>query len=165
MGPEKHQLYARIAIPLREFWTGDVVGWTGRGYSEEHRKYVTTLPRKIITGWRQRSASAPVVIVEGPFDGIAAHRAGFHAAVLSGVGSSGVEEFAARCFDTRAIVVMLDGDALDIARRLCWKIAALGRPVTCARLAPGVDPAALGPDGVRFAVENAIRASVSTYST
>lgn len=153
-----HQLHGRLAIPARDFWTGDIEGWTGRSYTGQRPKYITTLQRKIITGWKRRSNTAPAVVVEGPLDGVMVHQAGFSAAVLSGIGGAGVEEWAARMPAETEVVVMLDGDAVEQAQRLYWKIAAVRRAPVLITLPPEMDPASLGAPGVRRLVEEALSA-------
>lgn len=162
-----HRLHCRIALPARDYWTGNVEGWTGRSYTGQQPKYITTLQKKIITGWKQRSYSAPAVIVEGPLDGVAVHRAGFHAAVLSGVGAAGIEEWASRLDPEVPVVIMLDGEpeAQEQARRLYWKVAAV-RPVPVIAVPPeGADPASMGAVAVASLVTEALSRSAATSST
>lgn len=151
-----HRLEGRIAIPARDFWSGDVVGWVGRSYTGKRPKYLSTLPRKVITGWRHRSSTPLVVVVEGPLDGVITHHAGFDAAVLGGIGATGVVEWAARLSPKAIIAIMLDGDALQQAHKLFWQISPLrAAPVLLIPLAGGEDPASLGVEKVREAVWNA----------
>jgi DNA primase len=153
---DTHRLNGRIAVPLRDFWTGELQGWTGRSYTGKEPKYLSTLPRKIITGWRTRNTSTPAVVVEGPMDGIAAHRAGYQVAVLSGIADSGIVDWAARLPEQTPVAIMLDDTALDEARRLYWQILPL-RPgvLKVMELPEGQDPASLGVEGVRQALSAA----------
>jgi hypothetical protein len=144
-----HLLYSRLAIPARDFWTGVILGWIGRSYTGGHPKYLSTLERKVITGWRVRDAGQPTVLVEGHLDGIAVHRAGYHAAVLSGTGSSGVEEWAARVPPLSPVVVLLDGGAQTEATRLFWMVSKVRERVSLLPLIGDQDPAALGPAVLR----------------
>lgn len=155
-GPPPHMLHGRIAIPAKDFWSGEVVGWIGRSYTGQKPKYITTLQQKIITGWRQRSSFTTSVVVEGPLDGITAHLAGFNAAVLSGIGGSGVEDWAARLSPESDVIVMLDGDAVEQARQLYWKIAAVRKSPLLVTLPPGSDPASIGVSGVQRVVAGAV---------
>ncbi len=152
-----HMLEGRIVIPAREYWTSAVVGWIGRSYTGKRPKYMSTLPRKVITGWRVRDQAAPAVMVEGPMDGIAAHRAGFNAAVLSGMGGAGVLEWASRVSPRAPIAILLDAEAIEQARRLYWEVGQV-RPgsVALVGLPAGEDPASIGPAAVRDAVRQAI---------
>src|SRR5512146_906879 len=102
----------RLVIPARDYWTGALVGWVGRSYTGARPKYLSTIPPKGVgvTGWRQQGRTAPVVIVEGHIDGIQVHRAGYNAAVLSGMGQE-ILTFASRLDPATPLVLMLDGDA------------------------------------------------------
>lgn len=160
-----HRLEGRIAIPSRDFWTGDLMGWVGRSYTGRIPKYISTLDRKVITGWRQRDRDMPAVIVEGPLDGVTVHRSGFQVAVLSGTGGAGVKEWAARLHPRSPIAIMLDGDALPQAHQLYWQIL----PLRTARLVvvgleARQDPASLGVEGAAYAVRQALSRTNTTVS-
>lgn len=154
----QHRLQGRIAIPCKDFWTGEVVGWVGRSYTGKTPKYLSTLQRKVITGWRHRNPTTPAVVVEGPLDGITAHRAGFQAAVLSGVGGSGVMEWAARLAPQTEVAILLDGDAVQQAHQLFWEISPVrsSRVVVVSLPNPEADPASLGVAGVQQVVRQAL---------
>lgn len=160
-----HRLNGRIAVPLRDFWTGELEGWTGRSYTGKSPKYLSTLPRKVITGWRTRDKATPAVVVEGPMDGIAAHRAGFQVAVLSGIGDSGIVDWAARLPSTTPVAILLDGSAVQQASQLYWQILPV-RPVclVVVNLPEEQDPASLGVEGVKVVVRQALSASGCTSS-
>jgi DNA primase len=143
-----HLLEARIVIPAREFWTGELLGWMGRSYTGKRPKYKSTLGRQAIIGWRQHSRKVPIVMVEGALDGIAVHRAGFTAAVLGGSGVEDAEVFAARAIEN-SLIVMLDGDAGPQATRLYWRLKTVHTNVRLQYLEPGQDPAGLGPEIIR----------------
>lgn len=154
-----HRLEGRLALQLRDFWTGELAGWVGRSYTGKQPKYISTLVRKVITGWRTRDRATTAVVVEGPLDGLSAHRAGFQSAVLSGVGSAGVIDWAARVDPQAQIVIMLDQEAEVQAKQLYWQML----PVVGDRLRmveyseAGQDPAQVGPDGVRDLVARSLR--------
>ena len=155
---EGHQLYGRIVIPIREYWTGHIMGWTGRSYTGGWPKYFNMLETVLVTGWRAPGRTTPAVVVEGHLDGIAVRRAGFSAAVIGGIGFGDLSEWAARLLPEQWVVVMLDGDAPEASNRLYWNIAAVR---TTARLALvtldlNADPAGLGPDAVKRYVLEAI---------
>lgn len=161
----EHRLMGRIVLPLRDFWTGEIIGWVGRSYTGKVPKYLSTLPKKVITGWRTKNKNVPAVVVEGPFDGIAVHRALFSAAVLSGVGGNGIVEWAARLPQSTPIVIMLDGDAAERAHQLYWEIAPLrGSNLAVALLGESQDPASLGPTGVALMVQQVLRSMGTTDS-
>jgi len=98
------------------------------------------------------------VVVEGHLDGIAVRRAGFSAAVISGIGFGDLSDWAARLLPEQWAIVMLDGDAPEPANRLYWNIAAVRgeERVRLVTLDPAADPASLGPEAVRQLVQAAI---------
>lgn len=161
---EGHQLYGRIVIPIRDYWTGNVLGWTGRSYTGGWPKYLSMLPMMQVTGWRAPGRTTPAVVVEGHLDGIAVRRAGFSAAVLGGSSINDLSEWSARLLSEQWAVVMLDGDAPEAANRLYWNIAAVRGTARLGlvTLAPEADPAGLGPEAVRRYVLASIRALDST---
>lgn len=161
---EGHELYGRIVIPIRDYWTGNVLGWTGRSYTGGWPKYMSMLPTMMVTGWRAQGRTTPAVVVEGHLDGIAAHRAGFSAAVIGGISINDLSEWSARIQPEQWIVVMLDGDAPEAAERLYWNIAAVR---TTARLGlvtleQESDPSNVGPVAIKRLVEAAISSSDGT---
>lgn len=143
-----HRLYGRLAIPALDYWTQRQIGWVGRTMTNQRPKYLSTLQTQTVFGWRGQ-AGAPIVVVEGPFDGLAVHRAGCTAAVLGGVSTPDATAWAARLPSDAQLTVMLDGEAVDVATKLYWQLAqvAPGR-VAFARLPVGEDPASIGPQGV-----------------
>ena len=160
---EKHQLYGRIIIPIRDYWTGFVIGWTGRSYTGGWPKYLNHLDTLEVTGWRAPGKLTPAVLVEGHLDGIAVRSGGYSAAVLGGIRRD-VSEWAARLLPEQWSIVMLDGDAVDAAEQLYWNIVAVRGEVRVALITLGAeeDPAGIGPDGVRRHVEAAISSNDST---
>lgn len=143
---EGHSLFNRILFPIREFWTNLIVGYAGRTYTGRHPKYLYDIDHRVIAGHRHRRASTPTIIVEGPMDGIAVHRAGFQAAVLSGISAARIEEFAAsfHSLTPEPLIILLDGDAKDAARRLLWTLKPI-HPAIQLDLPPGRDPADFSP--------------------
>lgn len=161
----KHALEGRILFPARDFWTGDVRGWIGRSYTGKRPKYYSALPQKCITGWRTSQRTAPVVVVEGPLDGLVVHQAGFHAAVLGGTDDEQVREWAARLPPAMPVVILLDADALTQAYQLYWKVVPQrSAPVAVATLpAEADDPAKAGVELVTTIVREAIRSTNATH--
>lgn len=157
-----HLLEGRIAIPARDFWTADVLGWVGRSYTGAQPKYLSTMPRKTISGWWLRRPDIPAVIVEGLLDGIAVHQAGYSAAALLGVGASGIVDWAARLDPVTPVVIMLDGSAGEQAHHIYWQIQPVRPHVALARLAEDADPSKLGPAGVRAEVERTLSSGLGT---
>jgi len=145
-----HLLTARITIPLYDYWTRALVGYIGRSYTGQRPKYVSTLGSKLITGYRMRVPETPCVVVEGAFDGIAVHRAGFNAAVLGGTSDPQLMEFAARIPSDVPVVLLLDGDARDRATYLMWVFREVHPDrVVQVPLPAGTDPANYLPDVLR----------------
>lgn len=161
----KHRLYARIAFPMKDFWTGETLGWIGRSYTGKQPKYLSTLTRKVITGWRMRDKATPVVLVEGPMDGLTTHLAGFQVGVLSGVGSGDLKGWASRIPMKTPVVIMLDGEAATEAQKLYWQIFPIlwGR-VGVVKLPQGQDPSNIGVEGVKVALHEALRGLSLTSS-
>ena len=144
-----HPLEGRIVIPLRDYWTAEIVGHVGRSFTGRWPKYRTTLPRRRITGYRMMNRRGPCVLVEGPFDGISASRAGFSTGILSGTTSGELDFFAARLPEETEIVVLLDGEAEDQARRLAARLRAFRPRVWIAALPAKSDPADYAPAVLR----------------
>lgn len=149
-----HSLFNRILFPIREFWTTLTVGHAGRAYTGRHPKYLFDLDRKVIAGWRHRAPQTPTILVEGFMDGISVHRAGFNAAVLSGVTGERIEEFAASIHTSNPspLGILLDGDAKKEATRLFWQIKPI-HPVVLISLPPGRDPADFTPPAIAALIQ------------
>lgn len=109
----------RVIFPQLEYWSRSVIGYVGRtiipgGRPKYHAQWESD--RRSVAGYRNRS---PVhVLVEGPFDGIKVHKAGFNAAVLNGTSIPGLEFWAASVPPAHTVVVLLDGEARAEAHRL-----------------------------------------------
>lgn len=150
----------RAVMPLLEYWSRQVVGYVGRTVMPNERpKYFTEwyTPTKWITGHRTRSEIH--VVVEGPFDGIMVHRAGFNTAVLAGTAATkGVlEEWSARAPFAHDVVVLLDGEAAAEGKKLYWRIRPIHEKVYVGVLPVGVDPAQLDPRVITQFVQATIR--------
>lgn len=142
-----HQLMGRLVLPVNDFWTGEVLGFVGRTYTNEHPKYLSTLTsRQTASGYRMRKASTPCIIVEGVFDGIAVHRAGFQVAVLLGTTAPWVLEWAARIPPSTPLAILLDGAAQEEAVRLRWLLQSVRtEPVHVIPLPVDRDPGEFTP--------------------
>jgi DNA primase len=152
---EAHALYGRIVIPARDFWTGECVGWWGRTYTHKQPKYLASFTTKVIAGWPayESRKDRPLVMVEGPFDGIATNQAGYDVAVLSGItGGDALLWWATRLAPERTIVIMLDSDAEDRARSLYWKLRQVRSDIRIAALPPGTDPGSATTNQLRGAI-------------
>jgi len=146
----KHLLYNRIIIPILDFWNGVNLGYVGRTYTNQYPKYLSTLSQRIVAGYRVRISNTACIIIEGIFDGMAVHQAGYHAAILLGTGTSRIQEFISRLPRATPIAVMLDGAAQAEAERLKWIIQAVhASPVQLINLPVHTDPANFAPQVLR----------------
>ena len=137
----KHMLYGRLVTPVHDFWTGVVIGFVGRTMTTQRPKYLSTLQVRFVVGYRMRQR-VPCVLVEGVFDGMAVHQAGFQAAMLLGTTAPQIQEFGARLPSTTPLYVMLDGEAAAEAQRLRWVLEAVRcTPIQVLALPEGFDPA------------------------
>ena len=139
-----HKLSGRLVIPMYDFWGATLLGYVGRSITGKHPKYLTTMERKYITGYRATTGwDTPCVLVEGPFDGIAVHRASYHVAVLSGTANPMLLEFVSALPQETPVVILLDGAAQDEASTIYWSLKALCRtaPIIHVELPLDFDPA------------------------
>jgi len=152
-----HAWQGRVVIPMREWW-GATAGHIGRAVDGREPKYLSTVPPGTVIGWMANERTAPYVVVEGPFDGLVAHRAGAHVVVLGGVGgrSEVLRGWASRVLfrdPSPELVVCLDGDAPGqrqtqrIAEVLA-QVAGAGR-VHVVTLPATLDPAEVQPEVFR----------------
>lgn len=129
----------RIVFPLLEYWSRELLGYIGRTVVNENPKWYSFWSgKKVVAGYRTRSDVH--VIVEGIFDGIRVHKAGFNSAMLLGTGVPVVEEWAARVPAAHTVVVMLDGDAAKEAEKLYWTIYPIHENVKALYLPQDMDP-------------------------
>jgi DNA primase len=144
----------RIVIPIRNL-RGQPVAYAGRALDDRPPKYklpagfrkaleLFNLQRAVATGGKT------VIVVEGYFDCMRVHQAGFPCAVaLMGSSLSAAQESGLRCH-FESIVLMLDGDAAGraaseaIAARLSG-----GRSVQVLRVPDGSQPDHLSPSTIR----------------
>jgi hypothetical protein len=161
-----HHLAGRLLLPVREFWTGVTVGYVGRSYTGQQPKYLTTFSAHVIGGYRVRSWETPCVLVEGIFDGIAVHRAGYHAAVLHGIAAPRIAEFAARLPPGVTTIILLDGSAREEAGRLHWRVRAVRPDALChlIGLPAGRDPADFGPKVLKHLLDAQWREQLTDHS-
>lgn len=147
----------RVVFPVRDYWTRELAGYLGRAVVPSVRpKYYAQWQsgHKQITGYTNRSDVH--VVVEGIFDGVRVHQAGFNSVVLGGVSEREVESWGARVNPAHAVVVLLDADAQDQAHRLYWRIYPVHQKVYVIDLPEGVDPAVLEPLVIRAAIKEKI---------
>lgn len=150
-----HPWHGRLVVPMLT-WGGEQVGYIARSLSGAQPKYLSSVPRGVVTGWRSHEAGAPYVIVEGPFDGLAVHRAGAHAIVLGGLALGGetLQQWAARLVmqgRTPRMFVCLDGDEAGQrqAQRLLWSLHEIVPGIKNLTLPAAVDPADVLPHVLR----------------
>ncbi len=147
-----HELYNRLVLPQWDFWTGEVLGYLGRALGNQRPKYLHTITQWRLTGYRMAEWATPCIIVEGAFDGIAVHRAGFHAAVTSGIPTpERMIEFGSRLPAKTPIVILLDGEAQEAALKIVWSLQTVRHQhqVKQITLPPGRDPADYNPEVLR----------------
>lgn len=149
---QAHFLQHRILVPIKDFWTGVTIGYSGRSFINAQPKYLTTLTTKIVAGYRQRANRTLCILVEGFFDGIAIHHAGFQAAVLGGIANRQLLEFVARIYRTIPLAIMLDGDAKEKAQRLQASLIPI-HPIPIIPLPMNWDPGVLQPLVVKLLVQ------------
>lgn len=139
-------IYRRLVLPVRDYWTQAEAGVVARTYRNERPPYLSRVAGPPV-GFRAPTSKVHVV-VEGWFDGLTVHRAGFNAFVLLGslTNRDDIEHWVARVPRTDPIVVLLDGDAWDKARKIKGRIRAIRPDVQALRLPQSMDPGALLPD-------------------
>lgn len=162
---KSHRFYPRIIIPLLKYWTGTDGGVVGRDYVGKPPKYLADATSELV-GWRQRNALAPHILVEGPFDGLSVHLAGFNAGVLLGKGEDEkLQMWAAQVPHNAPLVIMLDGEAIEEAQRMWWMAQTIRPDVRLIRLPAHLDPASIPPAQLRKFVEGELlKQSVPQYA-
>lgn len=160
---KSHKWYSRILIPVREYWTQEHAGFVARDYIGSIPKYLSDTASQIM-GYRVQGRGVPHLLLEGPLDGIVTHLAGFNAACMLGVDNrGGVEEWAARVSLEDPIGILLDGEALEVAQKLWWRISTIRPDVVLLKLPPTLDPAQINPEVLRvFVHHNMAKASPPT---
>lgn len=143
--PQDAMWKSRAILPLNEYWTQKTVGYMGRSFIGAVPKYYAWWEKnkKQIVGYRRNSDLH--VIVEGLFDGIKVHKAGFNAVVLTGIMGPEIEEWAARVPTGHNVAVCLDGSASAEARKLYWRIWPIHPTTMLLKLPVDLDPGQLDP--------------------
>lgn len=137
-------MYGRIVIPLYEYWQGTYVGELGRAYFDDSVvKYMSQIPKQVIVGWK--NADPVHVLVEGAFDAMKVNLAGWNAAAMLGSGGdSMLMKWASHVGMTRgSVLLMLDSDAADKARKMKSLISQVVSDVRIVELPDNCDPADL----------------------
>jgi DNA primase len=152
-------LSGRIAIPIQNRH-GEIVAYAGRALDGRSPKY------KLPTGFRKTlelfnlhraavTGSETVVLVEGYFDCLRVHQAGFPSVVaLMGSSLSAVQERALLPRFER-VILMLDGDAAGRAATRAMTATLSGRcSLMIARVPNGAQPDQLSSSAIRALLEN-----------
>lgn len=148
---KQHKFYARIVIPVLYYWSQQYGGVIGRDYIGNLPKYWADATTDIV-GWRVSNRFVPHILVEGPFDGIAVHLAGFNVAFLQGKGDKAdtkAKLWAAAVPFAAPLGIMLDGDASDEALRLWWTLSTIRPDIKLLQLPAVMDPAVIPTDALR----------------
>lgn len=149
-GNRLHKMFARLMIPVRDFWTQEHAGFVGRAYNGERPTYLADTADTLV-GYRVREFGAPYFLVEGPFDGFPVHLAGFNVTV--GLGKDALnrhfEHWLARVPLESRPVLLLDGDAAEFSEELRWRGIPIRADLLNFKLPPDLDPGRLDPETVR----------------
>lgn len=155
---EDHDFYGRVVIPLKDYWSGEFIGYTGRKFSGMRgAKYLHEIKTKTSVGYRRNSELH--ICVEGIFDGIRVHQAGFNAHTLLGSGSNDrFVEWAATLPKDQIVLLLLDGDEVGQKRSEALKhlTATVREEPMVLSLPPELDPADLKKDVLRQFIEKRI---------
>lgn len=142
---EDHQLHPRILFPLNTYWEQEHCGWVARTYTNQRPKYLNWLEKREIVGYREGVPDDVHVLVEGLFDAIMVHKAGFSAAAMLGVTSGHkLREWAAFSDLSDRIMVVLDGDAHSKSQTIKYDIQGI-RDTDVTLLPEDSDPADFEP--------------------
>ena len=166
-------LRGRLVFPHTE--NGRVVGFTGRILPgrESSAKYLTTSQTQAFSRTRAlfgldraRDAIAdgqPVVVVEGPLDALALHRAGCAGAVaLGGVAFNAAVLQTLVAAGARSLIALFDGDPAGlVAGERVASLALLnpGLPTSVAVCPEGLDPDELTAAEIRALIEGPVAAA------
>lgn len=153
---EEHELHPRIVFPVSTYWEDNHIGWVARTYTHQDPKYYNWLDKREIVGFRDGVRSDVHVLVEGLFDGIKVHKAGFGAAVMLGVSQpEKVQEWAAMSDPGDQIVILLDSDSHNLTEALYWRIQAI-RQTHTVLLSGDTDPAEQEPEFLKNLIQEEI---------
>lgn len=158
-----HRFYARLVIPVVTYWTQADGGVVGRDYIGKVPKYLADTTVDLV-GWRVRDRKALHLLLEGPFDGITAHLAGFNAALLLGRGEEDkAQMWAAQVPADAPLGILLDGDAEAEAQQMWWMLQTIRPDIHLFTLPPHLDPAAVPPSLLRkFVLSNMAKDAAPT---
>ena len=149
-------LYGRILFPVHEYWTGAEIGHVARKYATGQlgTKYLNVLDEREIVGFRTGGIAKVHVLVEGVFGALMVNKAGYQAAALLGIQiGDTLAEWAALVPPEELILVLLDGDAQDIAVRLTRRIKMVHKCAKNIKMDGPFDPADLDPVVLKKLIE------------
>jgi DNA primase catalytic core len=131
--PGRGLMTGRIVVPIRNE-AGELVAYAGRSLEGEEPRYLFPCgfrKSQVLFNLHRlatRDCSNPVIVVEGFFDCLKVHQAGFpHVVALMGVALSGVQQKLLEAH-FRCVVLLLDGDepgraaSIKIADQLAHKL-------------------------------------------
>ena len=154
---EDHQLHPRIVFPVSTYWDKEFTGFVARTYTHQKPKYYNWLNEREIVGYRDGVRDDIHVLVEGLFDGIKVHKAGFGAAVMLGVDKTErVQEWAAMADPDDQIVILLDSDSHDLTKAMYWRIQSI-RETHMVFLSGDTDPAEQEPEFLKNKIQEEIK--------
>ena len=159
----------RIVIPIRNP-SGEIVAYAGRALDGRLPKY--KLPAGFRKAWElfnvQRAVatrSKTAVVVEGYFDCLQVHQAGFgYVVALMGTSLSAEQEILVGRFDR--VVLLLDGDAAGrAASRVISAKLSERCSVVLANVPDGAQPDQLSPTAIRDLIFEATRERAALFET
>ena len=159
----------RIVIPIRNP-SGEIVAYAGRALDGRLPKY--KLPAGFRKAWElfnvQRAVatrSKTAVVVEGYFDCLQVHQAGFgYVVALMGTSLSAEQEILVGRFDR--VVLLLDGDAAGrAASRVISAKLSERCSVVLANVPDGAQPDQLSPTAIRDLIFEATRGRAALFET
>lgn len=141
----------RVLIPYHDR-IGEVVYYSGRSYVGAEPKYLN-MPGRHPLYVLEYPCSDRMVLVEGAFDAMKVHLAGFDVVGLGGKALARYLLPDLLALRARSYVVALDGDALGAALRLKSQLSAYADEVRVARLPEGEDPGSMSIEALREALK------------
>lgn len=146
-------LHGYIVIPVRQYWSGEEFGYVARKVAGNGPKYVHVMPTTEICGFRGQGGPDSHIVTEGIFDGIRVSQAGYQAAVLLGISTTELEEWAGLVPDDEAVLLALDGDAQEKAERLKHRLSMFHPDVYRVPFKEDEDPGDLTPEELNQTIQ------------
>jgi DNA primase len=154
--PQGTEWDRRVVFPLRDYFSGEVVGYQGRHILGNDPKYKISHKFDNFIGYRNNSNTH--VVTEGVFDGLNIHRAGYNASILLGTGN--VKNWVGwaslvQINPNHKIFIMLDGEASKEAWTIRQLIAQVTDKVFALKLPANVDAGDLIPETIKRIIQKA----------